>query len=140
MKMTLPRRSRWTLDSLMWLFTRLSGLALLLTAVIAMAGALYLGARLQMDLPTLMRWTFFPNPNHVANSNIPDVAQGWISGFWQVIQALVVVFGGTHGFNGLRVVMEDYVRAPRARAVLRWIIGALWVAVTAAGIGVVISN
>jgi succinate dehydrogenase hydrophobic anchor subunit len=140
MKMTLPRRSRWTLDSLMWLFTRLSGLALVLTAVVAMAGALYLGARLHVDLPTLMRWTFFPNPNHVVNSNIPDVAQGWTSGFWQAIQALVVVFGGTHGFNGLRVVMEDYVRAPRARAVLRWIIGALWVAVTAAGIGIVLSN
>ncbi len=140
MKLTLPRRKRLTLDSLMWLFTRLSGLALLLTAAVAMAGALLMGARLQMDLPTLMRWTFFPNPNHVANSNIPDVALGWINGFWQVIQALVVVFGGTHGFNGLRVVMEDYARSPRARAVLRWIIGVLWAAVMAAGIGVVLSN
>jgi len=51
------------------------------------------------NLGTLMRWTFFPNPNHVLDSEIPDIFL-WSNGFWQIIQILVVFFAATHGFNG----------------------------------------
>jgi hypothetical protein len=78
---TVPQRG-FNLDYLMWLFTRLSGMGLFLLATIGVVGALLLGARQQVDLPTLVRWTFFPNPNHVVNSNIPDVTQGWANAYW----------------------------------------------------------
>ncbi len=48
------------LDYLMWLFTRISGLGVILLCVIGLASAMYMGARLQVDLPTVLRWTFSP--------------------------------------------------------------------------------
>jgi succinate dehydrogenase hydrophobic anchor subunit len=92
----------------MWIFTRGSGIALILLALIGISGAFLMGARTQMDLATVMRWTFFPNPNHVVNSNIPDVAIGWATAFWQIMQFLIIILATTHGYNGLRVVIEDF--------------------------------
>ncbi|HEY65581.1 MAG TPA: hypothetical protein G4O02_13525 [Caldilineae bacterium] len=116
----------WTLEYIMWVFTRLSGLAMLLLAAFGMTAAFIMGARTQMDLPTLMRWTFFPNPNHVINSDIPDVTAGWANAFWQIMQMLLIFFGVTHGFNGLRVVIEDYVDHSFLRPMLRGLIFLLW--------------
>jgi succinate dehydrogenase hydrophobic anchor subunit len=110
----------------MWIFTRISGLTLILLAVIGVAGALWMGARLQMDMGTLMRWTFFPNSYHVVNSDIPDIELGWAGAYWQVMQMLVIFFGGTHGINGLRVVIEDYINSPWLRVLLRGLLFLIW--------------
>ncbi len=113
-------------EYVMWIFTRISGLSLVLLAAIGIISAFALGARTQVDLPTLVRWTFFPNPNHVINSNIPDVTLGWANAFWQVMQILIVFFGVTHGFNGIRVVIEDYIGQSIARPFIRGLIFLLW--------------
>jgi succinate dehydrogenase hydrophobic anchor subunit len=113
-------------EYIMWIFTRISGLAMILLATIGLTGALMMGARTQMDLPTLMRWAFFPNPNHVVNSNIPDVAVGWATAFWQIMQMLIIFFAVTHGFNGLRVVLEDFLGQSFSRPMLRGLILLLW--------------
>ena len=110
----------------MWIFTRVSGIALVLLAIIGFIGAMAMGARLHMDLATLMRWTFFPNPNHVVNSNIPDVALGWATAFWQIMEMLIIFFAVTHAFNGLRVVVEDYLGNTFVRPILRGLIFLLW--------------
>ncbi len=114
-------------EYVMWIFTRISGLTLILLSTIGVISAFALGARTQVDLPTLMRWTFFPNPNHVINSNIPDVTLGWANAFWQVMQILIIFFAVTHGFNGLRVVIEDYIRQSIARPFVRGFIFLLWI-------------
>lgn len=114
-------------EYIMWIFTRISGLALILLASVGVISALALGARTQVDLPTLMRWTFFPNPNHVINSDIPDVTLGWANAFWQVMQMMIVFFGVTHGYNGLRVVLEDYLNQSTMRPFLRGFIFLLWI-------------
>ncbi len=124
----------------MWVFTRVSGAVMLIAGLLAMAGALWLGARTQMDLATLMRWTFFPNPNHVINSNIPDVNLGWVGAFWQVLQTLIIFFGVTHGFNGLRVVIEDYVSSIAIQRVLRALLLVLWIAVMAIAFYIVFTS
>lgn len=113
-------------EYIMWIFTRISGISLILLTLIGMAGAFLLGARTQVDLPTLMRWTFFPNPNHVINSEIPDLSLGWVNGFWQIMQLLIVFFGATHGFNGLRVVLEDFIGFSLLRPFARGLIFLLW--------------
>ena len=113
-------------EYVMWIFTRISGLSLLLLAAIGVASAFVLGARTQVDLPTLVRWTFFPNPNHVINSNIPDVTLGWANAFWQVMQILIVFFGVTHGVNGLRMVIEDYLSASWLQILLRGLLFLFW--------------
>jgi succinate dehydrogenase hydrophobic anchor subunit len=110
----------------MWILTRISGLSLILLSAIGVISAFALGARTQIDLPTLMRWTFFPNPNHVINSNIPDVTLGWANAFWQVMQMLIVFFAITHGFNGFRMVIEDYIGQSFGRPFIRGFIFLLW--------------
>jgi len=113
-------------EYIMWIFTRISGLAMILLASIGLIGALMMGARTQMDLPALMRWAFFPNPNHVVNTNIPDVAVGWATAFWQIMQMLIIFFAATHAFNGLRVVLEDFIGQSFSRPMLRGLIFLLW--------------
>jgi succinate dehydrogenase hydrophobic anchor subunit len=129
-----------TLEYTMWIFTRLSGLALIVLAVSGLIAALIMGARTQMDLGTLMRWTFFPNPNHVVNSNIPDVTLGWANGFWQVMQMLIIVFGVTHGFNGLRVVVEDFTGPSFWQPILRGLVFLLWLFVLIVAIYVILNS
>jgi succinate dehydrogenase hydrophobic anchor subunit len=113
-------------EYIMWIFTRISGLAMILLAGIGMTSAFIMGARTQMDLPTLMRWTFFPNPNHVVNSNIPDIAVGWATAFWQIMQMLIIFFAVTHAFNGLRIVLEDFIGQSYLKPMLRGLILLLW--------------
>ena len=130
----------FSLEYILWIFTRLSGLSMVLLALIGVAGALLMGARTQMDLPTLMRWTFFPNPNHVVNSNIPDVTLGWATAFWQIMQMLIVSLGVTHGFNGLRVVIEDYTGQSIWRPILRGLIFLLWLFLLIIAIYVILAS
>ena len=100
-------RSSGPLEYSLWLFTRLSGLALIIFAAISMAAAFLLGGRSLLDLPAMVRWMFFPNPNHVVNSNIPDVTLGWSNAFWQVFSIIMILLAGAHGVNGVRMVIED---------------------------------
>lgn len=134
----MPKPS-WNLEYLMWVFTRFSGLSLILMAVIAISVGLLMGARTQMDLGTLMRWTFFPNPNHVLDSEIPDIYL-WANGFWQIMQILVVFFAATHGFNGLRIVLEDYMSPGFWQIFLRFLILLLWIFSSLVGIYVILGS
>jgi succinate dehydrogenase hydrophobic anchor subunit len=79
-----------------------------------------------MSLPTLMRWTFFPNPNHVIDSNIPDITLGWATAYWQIMQMLVIFFAATHGYNGLRMVIEDFTGRSLLVPITRGLIFLLW--------------
>ena len=137
MRRAAPRMG-FHLEYILWIFTRLSALALLLLALAGAVGALAMGARSQMDLGALMRWTFLPNSFHVINSNIPDITQGWSSAFWKIMQLLVVFFGASHGMNGLRVVIEDYLSASWRRSVLRGLVFCLWLFILVVAIFVIL--
>ena len=135
---TMPKPS-WNLEFLMWTFTRISGITLILLATIGLSAGLIMGARTQMDMGTLMRWTFFPNPSHVLDSEIPDLYL-WTNGFWQIMQILGVVFAATHGFNGLRVVIEDYSKPGIWQAAFRFLIFLLWIFTGLVGIYVILGS
>jgi succinate dehydrogenase hydrophobic anchor subunit len=115
----------WNFESLMWLFLRLSGLGLYLIALIGLGTALYLGARTNMDLGTLLRWTFFPISTHLASSELTDLAP-WTGGLWKTLQSLALVFGVTHGVNGLRNVIEDFFGHSKAKPIIRLVLVLLW--------------
>ena len=119
-------RIGFSFEYLMWIFTRLSGLALIVMAIAGFSLAMVMGARTQMDMGTLARWSFFPNSYHVVNSDIPDVVPGWANAFWQVIQLLIIFFGVTHGINGLRIILEDYMGSSWLRVFLRGLLFLLW--------------
>jgi succinate dehydrogenase hydrophobic anchor subunit len=128
------------LDYLMWLFTRISGLGIVFLALIGLASAMYMGARMQMDLPTVLRWTFLPNPNHVINSNIPDVTLGWANAFWQIMQYLIIFFAFTHAANGIRMITEDYIGHSFLQPFVRALIALLWIGMLIVGIYVVLGS
>ena len=128
------------LDYLMWLFTRISGLGIIFLALIGLAAAMYMGARTQMDLPTVLRWTFLPNSSHVVNSNVPDVVPGWANAFWQIMQFLIVFLAFTHAANGIRMIAEDYVGHTLWQPFLRAFIALLWIAMTIIAFYVIIGS
>jgi succinate dehydrogenase hydrophobic anchor subunit len=128
------------LDYLMWLFTRISGLGIVFLALIGLVLAMYMGARLQMDLPTVLRWTFFPNASHVVNSNIPDVTLGWANAFWQIMQFLIIFLAFTHAANGLRMIAEDYVGHTLWQPFVRAFFALLWMAMIIIAVYVVIGS
>ena len=110
-------------ETFMWIYVRLSALAMYLCAFIGLIGALILGARTQMNLADLIRWTFMPNPNHVLNTNVPDLAP-WMTTFWKVMGCTFIVFATSHGLHGVLTVLEDYLTRKWLRRTLR-IIGLL---------------
>jgi succinate dehydrogenase / fumarate reductase membrane anchor subunit len=128
MRTSRPIRSAGFIEFVLWLFTRFSGLLLLLFAAISMGVAFSLGGRTLLDLPTMTRWVFFPNPNHVVNSNIPDVSVGWSNAFWQIFSVLMIFLAAGHGINGVRMVLEDYIKRPLLVALLRILLFMLWLA------------
>ena len=126
MRTSRPIRSAGFVEYVLWLFTRFSGLLLLIFAAISMGVAFSLGGRTLLDLPTMTRWVFFPNPNHVVNSDIPDVSVGWSNAFWQIFSVLMIFLAAGHGINGLRMVLEDYITRPLLVAMLRILLFLLW--------------
>jgi succinate dehydrogenase / fumarate reductase membrane anchor subunit len=133
-------RSAGAFEYGMWLFTRISGLALIILGAISLAAAFLLGGRNQMDMPTMFRWMFFPNPNHVVNTDIPDVSLGWSNAFWQIYSMLVIFFAAIHGFNGLRMVLEDYIENAFIVALMRIIVMVLLVGGAIVAIYVILAS
>ena len=67
-------------EMFMWLFTRLSALAMYGLILLAVIGALVMGARQQMSFADILRWGFMPNANHVQSTNVPAL-EPWASPF-----------------------------------------------------------
>ncbi|MBU2611371.1 MAG: hypothetical protein KJ606_10575, partial [Chloroflexi bacterium] len=87
----------------------------------------------QMNLADILRWTFMPNPNHVLNTNVPDLAP-WSTVFWKVLGSLFVFFATSHGLHGLLSVLEDYISRVWLRKSLRILV--LLVTLLMSGIGI----
>jgi succinate dehydrogenase / fumarate reductase membrane anchor subunit len=65
---------------------------------------------------------------HVINSvDVIDyefAARRWLSPLWRLYDWFLLMLALLHGLNGLRVVLDDYVRGPMARTLAQ---SALWV-------------
>jgi len=134
---SIPKRG-YNFDTLMWLFVRFSALAMYLFALIAIVGALIMGARTQMSLPDLMRWAFIPESTHVALTNVVDL-NAWKTVFWHGMAILMLVTAGAHGLHGLLNVLEDYFPQPGLRRFLRVLILVVWAVMSAIGSYVILT-
>ena len=71
-----------------------------------------------------MRWAFFPISFHIV------VCVGrhcqLSNPFWQIWSFLLFILAATHGYNGIRVILGDYVRGPLLRAWLKALLFAIW--------------
>ncbi|MDX1688084.1 MAG: hypothetical protein R3248_08885 [Candidatus Promineifilaceae bacterium] len=92
--------SRSTLERYGYLFMRLSGVGLIFLAIGHMM--------IQHVL------------NDVHNLTLDFVRQQWNSWGWRTYDLFLLIFAIIHGFNGLRVVIEDYVHSARAVTTIRW--------------------
>jgi succinate dehydrogenase / fumarate reductase membrane anchor subunit len=76
----------------------------------------------------------------VVNSDIPDVAVGWATAFWQIMEMMIVFFGVTHGINGLRVVIEDYIGTGFLKIILRGLLLLLWIFLMIVSVYVILAS
>lgn len=117
---TLPLRKRGlNFEMFMWIFTRLSALAIYALILFAVIGALIMGARQQMSFADILRWGFMPNPNHVQSTNVPAL-EPWATPFWAVTASLLLLVAVAHGVHGLVVIADDYVTSDRGRNIVRF--------------------
>jgi len=75
---------------LMWLFTRLTALAMYALVLFALIGALVMGARNHMSFADVMRWGFMPNVTHVQSTDVPEL-EPWATPMWKVTACLMLL-------------------------------------------------
>lgn len=117
----------------MWFFTRVSGILFLLMGAFNLVYANLAGGRGNMDVGAQMRWAFFPISFHVESSAV-EVTPNFANPFWQAYSFLLVAFAASHGINGLRVILTDYVRHPLLLAWLKAFLAGLWLLILVAAI------
>jgi len=98
-----PRPSGGGFEAFSWYFFRISGVALILLIVVHM---------IVMHVSNDVRCTTYL-----------FVSQRYDNPFWRLFDWLLLTLGLTHGLNGLRVVIDDYVRSASARVWLLSIVG-----------------
>ena len=107
-------------EMLMWLFTRLSALAMYALILFAVIGALVMGARNQMNFADVMRWGFMPNVTHVQNTDLQST-DAWATTFWKLAASVLLMVAVAHGVHGLVTIADDYIVTPRGRNIVRLI-------------------
>ena len=116
---TLPLRSRGlNFEMLMWAFTRFSALAMYGLILLAMIGALIMGARNHMNFADVMRWAFVPNVTHVQDTDLPDTTP-WATPVWKIAANLMILVATAHGVHGLVVIADDYITGKQGREIVR---------------------
>ena len=123
-------------EMFMWLITRLTALAMYALLLTAAIGALIMGARTQMNIADVVRWSFMPNPYHVQSTNIQDLVP-WSSLFWQLVASIFLFIAVAHGTHGLVVIADDYIVSPRGRNTVRFISILMVIAMTAMGLYII---
>lgn len=134
---TLPLNKRGlNFEMLMWIFTRLSALAMYALLIVGVVGALIMGARTQVNLADLLRWSFTPNVTHVQNSNLTDLVP-WATPFWKTVASLFLLVAASHGLHGLLSVLDDYFVRPWQRQLFRVLVIVALIAMSIIGIYVI---
>lgn len=133
---TLPLTKRGlNFEMFMWMVTRLTALAMYGLILIAIVGALIMGARQQMNLADVLRWGFMPSSTHVQSTDVPDLAP-WATPFWRLTASALLLIAVAHGVHGLVVIADDYIVTPRGRSIVRVLSIIMMLAMSAIGLWV----
>jgi succinate dehydrogenase hydrophobic anchor subunit len=131
---TLPLSKRGlNFEMFMWLFTRLSALGMYALILFAIMGALFMGARNDMNFADVLRWGFMPNNTHVQSTNVPDLAP-WSTPFWRLTASALLLLAVAHGVHGLVVIADDYIVSGRGRLIVRYISIAMMISMSLIGL------
>ena len=93
------RRPRQNFETWAWFFMRISGLVLVFLA--------------------LAHFSITHLVHDVTNTNASFVSDRWNNPLWRIYDWTLLALGLLHGVNGLRMITDDYVRAPGKRAVTK---------------------
>ncbi|MDQ4069593.1 MAG: succinate dehydrogenase hydrophobic membrane anchor subunit [Actinomycetota bacterium] len=94
-----PRPRRPSAEARSWAFMRLSGLLLLFFA--------------------LVHFAITHIVNDVVETDYDFVAERWANPAWRVFDWMLLVLALSHGLNGLRWIVDDYVRGPGRRKAVK---------------------
>ena len=108
-----PTPRRRSAEAWSWAFMRLSGLALVLLA--------------------LVHFAITHIVNDVARTDYDFVAERWHNPAWRFFDWLLLALALAHGVNGLRGIVDDYVRPPRARSVVMGLLYGVTLAMVVVG-------
>lgn len=115
--LSLSKRG-FSFEIFMWLFTRLSALAMYFLILIGFLGMLIMGARTHMNFADTLRWAMMPLVAHLRNSNVADVTP-WASPFWKLAGSALLLLAVVHGIHGLVVISDDYLTTARQHQIVR---------------------
>lgn len=107
------RVSAGTLEVYAWFFMRVTGVVLLLVLVFHI---LWMHLVIGVD-----------------NINFNVVAARWQNPLWRVFDMLLLIFALSHGTNGTRWVLKDYIRFPGWEIAIKWFVYLLAVVIGAMG-------
>ncbi len=107
------------LEMVSWLYMRLSGILLLLMAVYHLL---------------LMHYGI-----GVENLSFDVVAARWESPWWRLYDLVLLVFALSHGVNGLRIVIGDYVRSDKWRFVFNTVLALVFSTLIVMGVFVIVT-
>jgi succinate dehydrogenase / fumarate reductase membrane anchor subunit len=93
-----PRPAGGGFETFSWYYFRISGILLIFLVIIHL---------LVMHVTT-----------DVACTTFAFVASRYANPFWRLYDWLLLTLGLTHGVNGLRIVIDDYIQGPRSRMVM----------------------
>ena len=65
------------------------------------------------------------------------VARRWENPLWRIYDLFLLIFAWTHGANGMRYIVEDYVRSPGWRVTFKTVLFALYFALLVMGMYVI---
>ena len=95
----LGRRPRQNFETWAWFFMRISGLVLVFLA--------------------LAHFSITHLVHDVTHTNSAFVSTRWNNPLWRIYDWVLLSLGLLHGVNGLRMITDDYVRAPGKRAITK---------------------
>ena len=96
---TASRRPKQNFETWSWFFMRVSGLVLLFLA--------------------LTHFAITHIVNDVVETDANFVADRWDNPLWRLFDWTLLALGLLHGLNGLRWIIDDYVRSPGRRAAVK---------------------
>jgi succinate dehydrogenase hydrophobic anchor subunit len=105
-------------ETFMWLFTRLTALAMYGFILIGVVGALIMGAQHDMSFVEVLRWALMPSVGHAEYTNVTNIAP-WASTFWKLVASGMFIVASSHGMHGVIVVLDDYFARPSQRQWIR---------------------
>src|SRR5512143_1213480 len=104
----LPLAKRgFSFEAIMWIFTRLSALAMYALILAGLIGALIVSAQLHANLAAILRWAFLPQGAANPLSDLP-----WLAVLVRLmVTGFLLVLSG-HGVHGILEILDDYFSSP----------------------------